>query len=128
MSAAMTTTLHVFHGVRVLACAADGPPLQDERGATDVIGDSFAHRPDWIAIPVSRLGEDFFRLRTRVAGGIVQKFVNYGLRLAIVGDVDHHVAQSTALRDFVRESNRGGHLWFVASLDELAARLGGAKE
>jgi hypothetical protein len=59
-----------------------------------------------------------------VAGGVVQKFVNYRLRLAIVGDVAEHVTASTALRDFVREANRGGQTWFVADEAELAARLG----
>ena len=49
--------------------------------------------------------------------------MNYRLRLVVVGDVGGHVDESTALRDFVRESNRGGQLWFVADEVELAARL-----
>jgi hypothetical protein len=58
-----------------------------------------------------------------VAGEVVQKFVNYRLRLAIVGDLTTHLAVSAALRDFVRESNRGRQLWFVADDAELDARL-----
>jgi hypothetical protein len=41
----------------------------------------------------------------------------------VVGDISRHVAASNALRDFVYESNRGRHLWFVDSLDELERRL-----
>ena len=74
-------------------------------------------------MPVSRIAPEFFALRTGVAGAVVQKFVNYRLRLVVVGDVSEHVAASTALRDFVRESNRGGQPWFVADEAELAARL-----
>ena len=70
-----------------------------------------------------RLGDAFFQLSTRVAGEAVQKFVNYGIRLAVVGDISAHVAASNALRDFVRESNRGRHVWFVDSLEELERRL-----
>jgi hypothetical protein len=33
------------------------------------------------------------------------------------------LAESSALRDFVGESNHGGQLWFVADGDELARRL-----
>jgi hypothetical protein len=32
---------------------------------------------------------------------------------------------SGALRDWVRESNGRGDLWFVPGMDELATRLGG---
>jgi hypothetical protein len=49
----------------------------------------------------------------------VQRFANYRARVAVV------VAASTALRDFVRESNRGAQLWFVADEAELTRRLEG---
>lgn len=107
-------------------CGADGEPVRGEREATDLLGNAFHHGAAWVAVPVERLTDDFFRLRTRVAGDIVQKFVNYRIGLAVLGDVSHHVARSTALRDFVRESNRGGQLWFLADLAELRARLAGA--
>jgi hypothetical protein len=44
----------------------------------------------------------------------------------VVGDVSAHLAQSDALRDFVIESNRGEHVWFVRDLAELEARLAAA--
>ena len=53
----------------------------------------------------------------------MQKFANYGLRLAVVGDIAEPLGASAALRDFVRESNRGRQVWFVADGDELAQRL-----
>jgi hypothetical protein len=37
----------------------------------------------------------------------------------------HHIPPA-ALRDFVRESNRGRQVWFVADGDELARRPAGA--
>ena len=74
-------------------------------------------------MPVSRIAPAFFALATGVAGAVVQKFVNYRLRLVVVGDVSEHVAASTALRDFVREANRGGQTWFVADEAQLEARL-----
>jgi hypothetical protein len=48
--------------------------------------------------------------------------VNYGLRLAVVGDISEPLADSEALRDFVRESNRGRQVWFVADVAGLAGR------
>jgi hypothetical protein len=50
----------------------------------------------------------------------------YGVRLAIVGDVTAAIQNSSAFRDFVRESNRGKTIWFVAHMEELQQRLLGA--
>ncbi|MFJ6213926.1 DUF4180 domain-containing protein [Streptomyces sp. NPDC092296] len=72
--------------------------------------------------PAARLTEDLSRLSTRVAGDIVQKFADYRLRLAIVGDVSRHTEAGGALRDFVRESNRGAQLWFLPDTEALRAR------
>ncbi|MEY9211860.1 DUF4180 domain-containing protein [Thermobifida halotolerans] len=119
----MADVLQRLDGVSVLVCAADGERVRGEREATDLIGNAFHLGAAWVAVPVERLADDFFRLRTRVAGEITQKFANYRLGLAVLGDISHRTAQSTALRDFVRESNRGGQLWFLSDVEELRARL-----
>jgi len=110
-------------GVHVLECATEGPKLQHSRDATDVIARALKQRIPWVVIPVARLGDDFFRLRTGGAGDFIQKFVNYRIHLAIVGDISGYVEASTALRDFVREANRGDQVLFLASVEELVARL-----
>lgn len=118
--------LHTLHGgVRVLRCAPDGPPLDGEQAALDLIGDAFGQEAELVVVPVERVGAEFFRLRSGIAGAVVQKFANYRLRLAVVGDISAHVAGSTALRDFVHEANQGDQLWFVADEEELDARLAG---
>jgi len=121
------TRSYELHGVRVLECAAEGPRLRNDRDAVDLIGTAFEHRAALIVLPVERLDDDFFRLRTRIAGEIIQKFVNYRLRLAIVGDISRHLDESSALRALVNESNRGKDVWFLASLEELDRRLGRAQ-
>jgi hypothetical protein len=105
----------------VWLCAADGPRLDGEQAALDLIGEAYG--AGLIAIPVARLAPGFLTLSTRIAGGVIQKFVNYGFQVAFIGDISDAVAASNALRDFVRESNRGRHVWFVADLEALAARL-----
>lgn len=116
-------SLQILNGVRVWLCDAEGPRLSTGRDATDIIGEACGAEVDVIALPAARLTDKFFDLSTRLAGEFVQKFVNYGAALAIVGDITVHVAASNALRDFVYESNRGRHLWFVGDLEALAARL-----
>ena len=110
-------------GVSVLVCSPEGPAVESTQDALDLIGAPYGTEAGTVAIPAARLGEGFFRLRSGVAGEIMQKFVNYQIRLAVVGDIAEQVEASDALRDLVRESNRGRHVWFVADLDELDERL-----
>ncbi|MFC6015721.1 DUF4180 domain-containing protein [Plantactinospora solaniradicis] len=112
-----------YGGVPVLVCGDEGAPIGGTQDALDVIGSAFS-RADIVAVPVGRLDERFFALRTGLAGEIMQKFVNYRIRLVVVGDISGHVAASTALRDLVFESNRGSQVWFVDDLGELDTRLG----
>ena len=76
-----------------------------------------------VVIPVECLNDEFFQLKTRIAGELIQKFVQYRRQLVIVGDISRHLAESSALRAFVAESNRGKEVWFLASLDDLEQRL-----
>jgi len=119
----MSDVVQTRHGASVLMCAPDGPPIADEQSAVDLMATLWGQEVQWLALPVDRLTEDFFRLRTRVAGAVVQKLQQYGFRVAVVGDISGYVAASTALRDFVYESNRGRQLWFVADEAELDERL-----
>jgi hypothetical protein len=97
--------------------------LADEAGAVELIAVALAQRADLVVVPVARLDPKFFTLSSGLAGAIVQKLVNYRLRLAVVGDISGHLAASNAFRDWVRESNRGRQTWFVDGAAELDARL-----
>jgi hypothetical protein len=93
--------------------------LAQESDALDLIGDAFGAGTDLVVVPVERLSPEFFRLGTGLAGAILQKFTNYQLRVAIVGDISGYVGKSAPLRDFVHESNRRGQVRFLASAAEL---------
>lgn len=108
----------ILGGVKVHFCAAEGGPARGGGDALDYISEAWTSGAEWIAVPTARLGEGFFHLETRIAGEVIQKLVNYGARLAVVGDIAAHLARSKALRDFVYESNKGAHVWFV---DDVAA-------
>jgi hypothetical protein len=118
----VTDRVQELGGVPVLVCGADGPAIAGTQDALDVIGGAFS-LADVVAVPVSRLDPGFFDLRTGLAGEIMQKFVNYHLRLAVIGDITPLVEAGNALRDLVYESNKGRHVWFLPDLDALAERL-----
>ncbi len=74
-----------------------------------------------IVIDKKLIIEDFFILSRGLAGEILQKYVNYGGRIAIYGDYSHYT--SKPLKDFIYESNKGKDVFFVATEDEAIAML-----
>lgn len=111
-------------GQTVYVCAEEGPSLGDYATLTGLIGDLYgAGGVKLVALPLARLGPEFLRLSSGVAGEVLQKLVNYQFQIAVVGDVAAAVASSEPLRDFVRESNRGTTVWFVDDLEALEAKL-----
>jgi hypothetical protein len=87
----------------------------------DIMADVRYNGCDSIIIHQNSLTVDFFDLSTKVAGDILQKFSNYRMKLAIIGNFD--VIESKSLRDFIGESNKRGFTFFVNSLNEAINRL-----
>ena len=108
---------------RILHIDPDFPVITKAEQANDLIGATWGQNVAMIALPVDRLDPEFFRLRSLLAGDVLQKFVTYQVRLAILGDISEFVAASDALRDFVWESNRGEHVWFLPDETALEAKL-----
>ena len=74
-----------------------------------------------IAISKSLISDDFFILSSGFAGEMLQKYINYGGRIAIYGDYSCYT--SKPLHDFIYESNKGSDVFFVTTLDEAVGRL-----
>jgi hypothetical protein len=107
----------------VLVVPPLGEPITTD-GLLDLIGSAYDADPRIVAVPVARLPEAFFDLRTGVAGEMVQKLVNYRLRLAVVGELPASAKASRAFTAWTREGERGRQAWFLPSLDALRAALG----
>jgi len=65
--------------------------------------------------------EDFFVLKTKIAGEILQKFSNYNIKIAIVGDFYSY--ESESLKDFMYESNKGRQVFFLSSEEDAVKKL-----
>lgn len=74
-----------------------------------------------IIINKSSISEDFFNLSTKLAGELLQKFVNYYVKMAIIGDFSIYPSES--LRDFIYESNKGKHIFFLADEKQAIEKL-----
>ena len=72
-------------------------------------------------ISKDNLTEEFFYLSNKIAGNILQKLINYKMKLAIIGDFSNY--ESTALNAFIYECNQGNDIFFVESEVEALNRL-----
>jgi hypothetical protein len=119
----MPATSYHLHGLKVLAYSPDGKKLRTDRDAVELVGEAYSEEARWIVLPTELFEDAFFELRTRVAGEILSRLALYKLRVAIIGDISRHIEESSALRAFVRESNRGDQIWFLPNIEEFHARL-----
>jgi hypothetical protein len=92
----------------------------------DLLGNLYFQGFDSIILYEKTIIPDFFDLKSGIAGEILQKFSNYRIRLAIVGDFSKY--QSKSLNDFIYESNKGKQINFVSSLTDAIERLSQWKE
>lgn len=74
-----------------------------------------------IVIDKKAVCEDFFILSTGMAGEILQKFMNYHVKIAIFGDYSGYT--SKPLKDFIYESNKGHNFFFVSDKEEAIQKL-----
>lgn len=95
--------------------------VSDERSAIDLFMTiAYETGENRFIIRKENLTEDFFNLSNKIAGGILQKMINYRMKLAIIGDFSPY--NSKALKDFIYECNSGNDIFFVANEAE-ALRL-----
>jgi len=95
--------------------------INKTQDALDIMANSNYMGADKMIIHEKNIIPGFFDLKTGIAGEILQKFSNYRVQLAIVGDFSKH--NSKSLRDFIYESNKHGHINFVESTEEAYTKL-----
>lgn len=120
----MTTGIryHKIAGDRIISEILPGSDLiAGPDDILDLMAEARLNDSGRMIIHEKSLHPDFFDLKTKVAGEILQKFSNYRMRLAIVGDFSEY--KSKSLLDFIRESNRTGTIFFVGSVEEALSKL-----
>ncbi|MGI5900059.1 MAG: DUF4180 domain-containing protein [Christensenellales bacterium] len=100
----------------------DGVLIKDTQSALDMMASvQYETDCDKIIIHKSCVADEFFILSTKIAGEILQKFINYRKKIAIVGDYSKYT--SKALKDFIYESNKGNSIYFLPTIDEAVLKL-----
>lgn len=110
------------NGVKCAAVTGPEKLITDAQSALDVLMSAkYEAGTKNIVIDKKLVAEDFFILSTGLAGEILQKFINYGGRIAIYGDYSRYT--SKPLKDFIYESNKGKDVFFASGEDEAVDML-----
>lgn len=113
-------------GVSIALIRSEKPLMTDVQSALDLMMTVRAETGcKRIALNREAIMGDFFVFSTGIAGEILQKFVNYGFKLAVYGDFAHET--SAALRDFIRESNEGRDIFFQPDANSATEKLARAE-
>ena len=95
--------------------------INTAQDAVELLGNCRYQGADRIIISKDQIIPEFFDLKTGIAGEVLQKFSNYQVQVAIIGDYSSFTSKS--LKDFIFESNKGNLVGFVGSIDEAKNRL-----
>ncbi len=90
--------------------------LSTENDALDLIALCWEHETSALMIHYATLSEDFFKLKTKVAGSIIQKFINYGIKAAII--IPLETIQKGRFKEMTIETNKGNHFRLYESKEE----------
>jgi hypothetical protein len=93
------------HPQAYLECLPSEERLAGEREALELVAACGEYGTDRLMLHAENLTEDFYQLRTGIAGEILLKFSNYRIRVAAV--LTPELVNQGRFREMVLESNRG---------------------
>lgn len=123
----MKTEVIKKNNTEVAVVSSDDLLITDVQSALDLIMTvKYETGCSNIAVNKGAIINDFFVLSTCLAGEILQKFINYGVRFAIYGDFSKYT--SKPLKDFMCESNKGKDIYFQPTVKLAINKLAGIGE
>lgn len=123
----MKTEVIKKNNTKIAVVSSDELLITDVQTALDLIMTvSYETGCTNIAVNKEAIVNDFFVLSTCLAGEILQKFINYGVRFAIYGDFSKYT--SKPLKGFMYESNKGKDIYFQPTVSLAVDKLAGCAE
>jgi Domain of unknown function (DUF4180) len=110
------------NGIEIAVVSSNEILITDVQSALDLMA-TVQYEVGCYRVIINKLAicEDFFDLKTRLAGEILQKFINYQTKIAIVGDFSGYTSKS--LKDFIYECNHGRDIFFLTNEEQAVEKL-----
>jgi len=117
----MNVTIHEINDTKIAEISSDAVLISSPEEGLQILVDVYYQDIDKIVLHKRNIISDFFDLKTGIAGEILQKFSNYKVRLAIVGDFSG--LEGTSISAFMSESNSQKQVNFSKTVEEALRRL-----
>ena len=117
----MEIAVHNINQNNIAEIISDDVIINNLQDALDLMADISYQDINKIIISEKNITPSFFILSSCLAGEILQKCVNYKMKLAIVGDFNKYMSKS--LKAFIIESNKGNQFYFVADVEKAKEML-----
>ncbi|GEJ44179.1 MULTISPECIES: DUF4180 domain-containing protein [unclassified Chryseobacterium] len=112
---------HEINNTKIAEIISDDVIIQSAQDGLDLMGNIYYQGYDKVILHEKNISHEFFDLKTKMAGEILQKFSNYRIGLAIIGNFSKY--ESKSMRDFIFESNKTKHVNFVESLEDALEKI-----
>ncbi|GMX61795.1 DUF4180 domain-containing protein [Paenibacillus elgii] len=96
-------------------------PLSTRQDALDLIARCFEHDTNLLVLHAEALSDDFFNLKTGLAGEMLQKFINYRVKAALI--ITNEQVVKGRFKELLAEANKGNDFRVFGSAGEAEAWL-----
>ncbi len=105
-----------YNNKNLVECLSVPRALSTEQDALDLIAVCGENDTNLLILHAAVLSDDFFKLRTGIAGQMLQKFINYHVTVAAV--IPEEIAIKGSLKKMLSESNKGRHFRTFSSSND----------
>jgi len=114
----MKTIIHAKNGNSIVEIIDDGIILKNVQAFLDIAANLQSRN---LLFHKENIVPEFFDLKTKIAGDILQKASNYRIRIGIIGNFEN--IKSKSLKDFIYESNKTGEVLFKENIEEVIVQF-----
>lgn len=109
------------NGIDFAECSPVEKLITTEQDMVDLIGLCGYHQTNNLLIYAQNVDESFFDLRSKLAGAVLQKCMNYYMRVVMVLPSD--IENNKRFSEMVLETNKGNHFRVFKNRDETVKWL-----
>jgi len=117
----MKIETHTINNTKIAEVIAENIIIKSIEDGSQLVADIYYQDFDGIILYEKNITPLFFDLKTGIAGEILQKFSNFRICLAIIGEFEKY--ESKSVKDFIFESNKNRQINFVNTLEEGLQRF-----
>ena len=108
---------------KYVECTYAANPLGSEQDALDLIALCGDNDTNLLMLHERALSEDFFKLKTKIAGAMLQKFSNYRMKVALV--ISKDITGKGKFKELTSEANRGNQFRVFSTREDAEVWLVG---